>query len=687
MKLISLQLCNFRQFYGKTPLLRFATTDYNTTIIHGNNGSGKTTILNAFSWVLYHQFSPAFAEPELLVNKRAITESETGVSVECFVEIIFEHNHKRYQVKRKCYAFKDQEDQVQQTSSQLFMLVSGDDGRWIHPLEQPEDIIEKILPKSLHEYFFFDGEHIDLMFRSSERHKIAEDTKELIGVKVLERAISHLKNAKKTLTDELDSLGDITTKKLLQQRNNLESSLDNFRQQEQLILQRLAQLEKEKQEISTLLMELSSIENLQKIKQQLEAEEKRLRQSLIKANIEVKRQISTKGYTVFLTETSLKFKKLIEKLRERGEIPSGIKRQFVQQLLKNNVCICGTELIAGTSAYFNVEMWQNKAGIADIEEAVIRLETQVEELESQSLKFWQEVDIKQAEINHNRAELARVENEIDNLKDKLRNSENEDIKNLQQQSDRMEQNIRELIFNQGEINLQIENLTQEIDNLEKQIKKQESKAEKQNLAQRRLKATESAISIIQEVKQRLENQFRLALETRVKEIFQSISFTPYLPRLSANYELNLIENTSGIAVKVAASTGENQILSLSFIGGIIDMVREWSQKNTLIGLDSSQFPIVMDSPFGSLDEIYRRQVAKSIPKLANQLIVLVTKTQWRNEVETEMNNYIGKQYVLVYKTPKSDCEEDNIILNGVSYPLVEKSVNQFEYTEIIEVDG
>lgn len=96
--------------------------------------------------------------------------------------------------------------------------------------------------------------------------------------------------------------------------------------------------------------------------------------------------------------------------------------------------------------------------------------------------------------------------------------------------------------------------------------------------------------------------------------------------------------------------------------------------------------MVMDSPFGSLDEIYRRQVAKAIPKIANQLIVLVTKTQWRGEVETEMKNYIGKEYVLVYHSPKTDCEEDAINIDGKTYPLVVHSANGFEYTEIIEVE-
>ena len=185
---------------------------------------------------------------------------------------------------------------------------------------------------------------------------------------------------------------------------------------------------------------------------------------------------------------------------------------------------------------------------------------------------------------------------------------------------------------------------------------------------------------------RLEQQFRDSLEQKVGEIFSSISFTPYIPKLNNNYELTLVENTSGISIPVAASTGENQILSLSFIGGIINRVKEWSQQNTLIGPDSSTFPIVMDSPFGSLDQIYRKQVAKALPQLANQLVILVTKTQWRGEVATEITNLTGKKYVLVYNSPKPDCQKDWIQLSGVNYPLVKPSDNQFEYTEIVQVN-
>ena len=121
MKLTSIRLCNFRQFYGKTPVIELARGDRNTTIIHGNNGAGKTTLLNAFTWVLYEKFTAAFASPNLLINKRAIAQANFGVSVECWAEIQFEHENKRYQVKRKCYACRDKNGAIQYSQSKFFM--------------------------------------------------------------------------------------------------------------------------------------------------------------------------------------------------------------------------------------------------------------------------------------------------------------------------------------------------------------------------------------------------------------------------------------------------------------------------------------------------------------------------------------------------------------------------------------
>jgi DNA sulfur modification protein DndD len=687
MKLISLRSCNFRQFYGKTPEIVFTSGKHNTTIIHGNNGSGKTTILNAFTWVLYEKFTAAFASCELLINKRAITEVNSGKSVECWVEIQFEHENKRYQLKRKCYATREQENLIQYSQSKLFMLIAGDDGRWYPPVEQTVDIIERILPESLHQYFFFDGEKIDHIFRHGQKNNIAEDTKELLGVKVLERAIEHLKKAKKTLEEELNAIGELEIRKLIRDQTQLEKESDCLKKRQQEIDLELLSQEESKRAIALRILELSGADELQQLKQKLEEQEVSTRENLIRSKNNLKNLVSSQAHLIFVGELSSKFNDLIKNSRMKGELSTGIKPRLIQQLLEDRSCICGTDLHPETKSYKKVQSWMDRSTIADVEETVIRLEDKVINLEGDRLEFWQRLDREQVNIDRYRTELAQFENELDNVKGKLRNYPDDNIQNLQKRIDEIDDRIKDLLLEQGSDRQQIDILSREISEKDRQISKQKIKEGKQAIAQRRIQATQEAIDRLIEVRKRLETQFRYSLEKRVQEIFQTISFTPYIPRISSDYQFSLVENLTGTAVPVAASTGENQILSLSFIGATIDRVREWSQKNTLMGLDSSTFPIVMDSPFGSLDEIYRRQVARSIPRLANQLVVLVTKTQWRGEVEEEMNLYIGQEYVLVYHSPKPNCEEDAIELHGKEYPLVKQSSSQFEYTEIVRVES
>ncbi len=682
MKLISLQLCNFRQFYGKTPVIKFASGEKNTTVIYGNNGAGKTTILNAFTWVLYEKFTAAFASPELLVNKRAIVETNIDTAVECWVEIQFELDRKLYQIKRKCYATKNKDSLIKYFPTKLFMLVAGDDGRWYPPLEAPEDIIEGILPASLHQYFFFDGERIDRFFRNDCHNNIAEDTKELLGVKVLDRAIEHLKNAKKTLQEELQLLGNAATKKLLQEQIELEQESDRLTKRLATIVKETQQLERQKRTLASQLLDLSGADKLQSFKEKLIKQEKSARTNLIKAKTDFKKILSQAGYLVFISEINQKFLKLIDDLRDHGQLSSGVKKEFIQQLLKQQSCLCGNILKPQTEAYQQVSSWLNKVELKIVEESAIKLEAQAHKYEGQQGEFWQQVDREQTYINHQYTELNNIAKELEKIDKQLRNYPNRNIQNLHHNLEIIEEKIKELVLEQGVTQQQLTINQQAIATLTQQIDKHKITERKQFLAKKRIKATQESITRLAEVRSRLETQFRLSLEKKVREIFNFISFTPYIPKLSSNYELTLVENTSGTEIPVAASTGENQILSLSFIGGIIDRVREWSQRNTLMGPDSSTFPIVMDSPFGSLDQIYRKQVAQAIPKLANQLVILATKTQWRGEVETAIIDRLGEEYVLVYYSPKPDCEKDWLELGELNYPLVQHSSNNFEYTEI-----
>ncbi|MHC5745125.1 MAG: AAA family ATPase [Nostoc sp.] len=687
MKLTSIKLCNFRSFYGMTPEMIIAGGEaQNTTIIHGNNGSGKTSLLNAFTWVLYDKFSAAFASIEQLVNKRAIAEAQKGQAVECWVEIGWEHEGKRYRVKRACRGYKNEGD-FDAGKTQLTMWVGTDDGKWNIPTQQPDDIINQILPATLHQYFFFDGERIEEIVRSDKKAEIAEATKIFLGVEVINRSIRHLGDAKKALENELKAIGDSETKQLLRQQEKIERERERITKRQTEIKEELEYQQTFKKETSNRLRELSAAKELQERWQDLESQKVANQEEYKKTKEALKKVISARGYTVLLSETTAQFRGIINDLKARGELTSGISREFVSDLLNSQRCICGAELHAGNHSHTHVSTWLNKAGSSAVEETAIRMIAQVDEIDKQAIGFWEEVDREQSRINQLRQSISQIEGDLDNIQERLRKDANEEISSLQKRLDEIESKIDELNREQGANQQQIAQLTTEIEGLNKQIAKQKLNEDKQTLAQRRINATQDAIERLTEVRNRQEQQFRLQLEKRVQEIFMEISVTPYIPKISEKYELTLVENTTGIEAPVAASTGENQILSLSFIASIIDKVREWSEKRKMMMIpDSSTFPIVMDSPFGSLDENSRRHIAKTIPQLANQLIVLVTKTQWRGEVEAEMTNRIGREYVLTYYSSKPDCEQDYIELGGERYPLVKQSPNEFEYTEIIAVE-
>ncbi len=686
MKLLSLKLLNFRPFFGEHRLMFAKSRDRNITVIHGNNGAGKTALLNAFTWALYEKFTAALSSPEYLVNRRAIAEAKVGKTVDCWVEVGFEHDGKQYRLKRSCDARKTK-DGPENSRSELFMQFCGDDGRWLSlpSSQKPEDVIVRILPKSLHQYFFFDGERIEQIWRSDKRPEIAEATKKLLGVESIDRALKHLNQARRTLEEELSGIGDAETKQLLSQKKQSEQDVEQIHARLAEIDQELSAQTQLKQQYTQCLLELSEVEQFQRQRDLLQEQDRELRDRLQDCKKTLKRAISTRGYTVFLPPIADQFRAIIKEREQRGELPADIKQTFVEDLLDRQRCICGAELHEGTTHREAVKTWLQKAGLAEVEAATYRVDAQVNELERQTEDFWREVDQTQVTILQTKQRLAQIDQELDTISEQLRQSPREDIRQLQQRLDAVEQKVEGLTLEKGQCQEKQARREADVKQFAKQIKDRKLNQGKQRLAQRRIDAAQDAIDRLKQLKANQDVLFREQLEEQIAKLYAEISFKPYVPRLSDKYELSLLEDMEGQDSIVGASTGENQILSLAFIGSIIERVREWSQAGLVMGPDSSTFPIVMDSPFGSLDEIYRRQVAKLLPALADQVIVMATQTQWRGEVEEEMLSRIGKVYVLTYNSPKPDLETDDIDCFGQRYPLVRQSPNEFEYTEILEV--
>lgn len=100
---------------------------------------------------------------------------------------------------------------------------------------------------------------------------------------------------------------------------------------------------------------------------------------------------------------------------------------------------------------------------------------------------------------------------------------------------------------------------------------------------------------------------------------------------------------------VAKSTGERQVASLSFISSLVSLARErYESDQDATYFTGGIYPMLMDSPFGYLDPTYQRRVSQKLPEMADQVVVLVTESQWSDAVAGELADIAGQQYELQY---------------------------------------
>ena len=184
---------------------------------------------------------------------------------------------------------------------------------------------------------------------------------------------------------------------------------------------------------------------------------------------------------------------------------------------------------------------------------------------------------------------------------------------------------------------------------------------------------------------------RAELDEKIKSTYRSIAIKDYEPELTEEFVLELWQGGQTEAKSRAPmSTGENQILSLSFVGALAAIARDRTndpkKDSGLLDSMGGVFPIVMDAAFGSLDNNYRRDVAKALPKLAPQIIVLVSKAQGEGPVADEIAPHVGATYVMAVHSKRVDVPSEKIDLGGKDYDYVVPASDS-NRTELLKVRG
>jgi DNA sulfur modification protein DndD len=692
MKLIRLTLEDFRQFLGRHTV-EFATqTDRNVTIVYGANGAGKTTLLNAFTWVLYGQFTPDFEQPERLVNEHLWSKAAEGDELSARVTLEFEHEHSVYVLERVTTDRKGTEGRPKRVRDGEVHLDSTDEGGRNYEQRNPGDAIDRILPQRLHQFFFFNGERIEHLVQPTAYEEIEEAIKTILGLMVIERALRHLPQVRRNLEAELRGVGTPETGRLTERIEQVESRKVKLQEDHAQTKRNLAALDDELEMVRERLRSLEEVRALQADRDRAEAAFQQTEARLRGHRERIADTLDDRGFLAFTRSLVKQTQERFGELRTKREIPTPMKRQFVDDLLESAECICGTELVPGSEAHAKVLEWRRRVGLADVEEAWTRVSAHAEDFGLEQERLGAELDRLVGEVAMTRAERARLEEELSEIGRKLGESPSEQVRDLEARRVKLSRDRDSTMLQLGSLGRQIEEADRALAEAKRALAQAATRSQKEASAKRRVAVTDEAEQLFRKVLELRTHDVRQELDTRIKDIYRTITYKPYEPELNEDFQLTLRGGGIDSALPVAKSTGENQILSLSFVGALAALARERHEEarsaQGFVGLFSAAggvFPIVMDAAFGTLDESYRREVARGLPSLAEQVVVFVSKAQGLGAVEQELRPRVGGSYVLHYLTTKDDARVESLEVGSSSYPYIDRTTDGVERAELLEI--
>lgn len=667
MELDRLTLENFRQFHGQQSIEFSRDDERNVTVIHGANGSGKTTLLNAFIWLFYDEIT--LSQPNRVANERALAEASPNEKVVVRVELDFDHDGRQYTAERvNTYQKSDEEDLNGRLMNESISLEYIDTDGNHKSRANPNSSLKQIMPERLREIFFFDGETIDELSAHDSQDKVQSAIRNIMGLEILERAIRHLKTVENRFETEIERHGSNELQEFVREKQDLEQQLQSMEEQLSNAEESKSQTEEELASVADRLSELEQSQELQDERERLQDNLFEIEQEIGDINDDLRSAISDRGHLPFAMTAVEDTAKMLQEKRRKGEIPSEIKEQFVEDLLELEECICGRPLTPGTEARDEVAQWQERAGSSELEESAMQIAGRLSEIGSEQEKLFEDID-RLLERRSRKADQRRsLEERIDEISTSLTEEETEDVASLESRRIELEEKRDDLTKRIGSLETDIDELEEELDEVKTDIEEAREENELANTARRRAQTAAYLRDRLEHLFDQYQDEVRESVNERVNEIFKEIIEKDFYAEISDRYTLRILKDVGSAEGQVVAkSTGERQVASLAFISTLISLAKErYESDEDATYFTGGIYPMLMDSPFGYLDPTYQRRVSRMLPEMASQVIVLVTQSQWSEEVAGEMNDVAGERYKLQYHDPRED-------------PSVE-----YEYTEIVE---
>lgn len=683
---------NFRQFKGRQEIVFSDLRDRNVTIVHAENGFGKTTLLKALLWVMYGKdgLKDDFEKPDSILHEGLAYRAKDPNALAATVELAFKHDNDRYILTRQLSLAQQRLD-AGKTALTLEVMKDGQ----TFSLDRPQQRIQAIVPDGISGFLFFNGERINYLAEERNSAHVTEAIHQMLGLKLLRTTIDDLRhqNVRGKLRSEQKETTSEEKRELIDRLAGMEAESTELAGKRTQSLSNLAAIASELETVDAKLATNQKAHELQNKRIRLTKE----RDQLIGRRDEIARRlgklIAEDGYTLFTSGLIKRGQEIVARLRSEGKIPARVLNTFLRELIDSGLCICKRHLGEGTPEREAVESLLTIAGDQDFNNAVGALDhaigliegligttqTQLQQLNTERLELLKDIRERDEEIEEIHQQLGgKDDEEVQQLEEKR--------KSLQLERDAQNSGL-------GRIDGQIEATKDAIVALENQIRQIADKEEAAAKAQRRVDAVEDCAEILENILKAETKDLRPLLNDEIDSHFRKIMAKDYWAELTENYTLRIRKRVAGsdgdeTEIDAALSTGERTVTSLVFIASLVALAKRRSEIPTILrDLAGSAYPVAIDSPFGSLS-IFRDGVARNIPELAPQVLLLVSPEQYNGQVERALNETgrVGKRYYLAYYGPtKPERANPELVVNGQAIQQYFPDKNE-EYTAIKELE-
>ena len=641
MKIQKIEFQNFRNFkdYGEIT----CSTDGRVTIIYGKNGDGKTTLHQLLHWVFYGTVHFNKTASDLLYNLEFEKDQSFNSVFETMGRIEFEHDQKFYSLTRK-YIYRKGLQYSEKVNEEFTLLMRSDDYDWT-TISKPREVIEKLLPSGLSEYFFFDGESMiaDLRVKGKDSaSKLRKALYAMFDLDVLEAAINHIgrTDLKTTVLGKLFlSKGTVNGNvEITAERRNIEnaqSKLDTLTEQKRSAEERKAQL-------SDIIKAVSEQIGKAKSKEEYEQQRKNIQkqQAVFLKNSETLEQEF--GEAIMQQFPALLISRAVATAQKRmhlkiasEQLPTGLGKALLEHLLEptTQTCICGREMTPQVLAHLKgyYDLMPPRSYALHYSEFTTKAKTYQNTYNSERLEQYI------SDVISNSDQAASCDAKIKELDDEQKSSRDiEDLVETRIQAENESKTLEQ----------QISNLSTEISKYEIYIKKHMKTFEELTSQLEESRKADRQIAIMKKVLEHFTRQLSTASESYSKQLEHNIQ--SLIDQMLTSKRVVHVDQEFAVFItdshgSEAESEGQFAVVSFAYIGGILQMLQAEEQ------LSQKEYPLVLDGPFSKLDADQCQNVINTIPSFAPQ-VILFSKDDLTGSFAAE---HIGRVWTITSNEEKN----------------------------------